>query len=100
MTPPNRPMPSALLQALARLDDPADIDALLADLLSPAERSALAERWAIVALLREGKSQRTVRDAVGCSIATVSRGAALVQSGGAGLRRAFEILATDDQERT
>jgi len=93
-------MPPELLRALARMDDPADVGALLADLLSPAERSALAERWAIVSLLRQGRSQRAVRDAVGCSIATVSRGAALVQSGGDGLRRAFEILATGDQERT
>jgi Trp operon repressor len=93
-------MPPELLQALARLDAPADVGALLTDLLSPAERSALAERWAIVALLRQGKSQRAVRDAVGCSIATVSRGAALVQSGGEGLRRAFDVLALDEQERT
>lgn len=99
MTTPLRPMPPELLAALARLDDPADIGALLADLLSPAERSALAERWAIVSLLRQGRSQRAVRDAVGCSIATVSRGAALVQSGGAGLRRAFEALRGDDQEQ-
>ncbi len=81
----SRPLPQELLHALASLQTPEQVAAALEDLLSPAERSAVAERWQIVVRLVDGASQRAVRDEVGCSIATVSRGALLLQRGGDGI---------------
>jgi uncharacterized protein YerC len=85
-----------LLLALARLDDPHAIERALQDLLADSELRSIRERWAIVKLLREGLPQRAVRDAVGCSIATVSRGAALVRDGG--LAVLFDALSPSEEE--
>lgn len=94
----SRRLPPDLLLALARLDDPRAIERALQDLLAESEIRSIRERWAIVKLLREGLTQRAVRDAVGCSIATVSRGAALVRRGGGGLALLFAALAPDAKE--
>ncbi len=85
MSTRTRALPQDLLRALASLHSPEQVAAALDDLLSPAERSAVAERWQIIVRLVEGASQRTVRAEVGCSIATVSRGAQLLQRGGDGI---------------
>ena len=87
-----QPLADELLCALARLDDPIRIAGLLVDLLSAAELRSVQERWAIVRGLRAGHSQRAVRDAVGCSIATVSRGAAQLRESAGGFEAAFAVL--------
>jgi len=84
--------PDDLLAVLARLDAPARIGDLLVDLLTPAEVEALGERWAIVKALAEGHTQRAVRDAVGCSVTTVTRGARQLRYGAGGFGHAFETL--------
>lgn len=90
-------LPPDLLLALSRIDDPHAIASALADLLAESEVRSVRERWAIVKLLREGMPQRAVRDAVGCSIATVSRGAALVRGGGDGLAILFAALEPEPE---
>jgi uncharacterized protein YerC len=84
--------PGAVYHALARVDDPDTIARIFQDLFSTAELRSLHERWAIIALLRAGHSQRAVRDAVGCSIATVSRGAAQLRGSLGGFDAAFAAL--------
>ncbi|MCB9522185.1 MAG: DNA-binding transcriptional regulator [Myxococcales bacterium] len=85
-------LPADLVAVLAHLEQPAAIQALLGDLLTPAETEALTERWAIVKRLRAGESQRAVRDAVGCSITTVGRGSRQLQYGRGGFVQAFAAL--------
>lgn len=87
-------LPPDLLAVLATLSGAADIDLLLRDLLTPHEREALAERWQIVKALAGGHTQRDVRDRLGCSITTVSRGSKQLKYGEGGLELAFEQLAT------
>ena len=65
---------------------------LLDDLLTPAEVEALGERWAIVKLLSAGHSQRKVRDEVGVSITTVSRGSRQLKYGTGGFAHALSLL--------
>ena len=64
-------LPDDLVAVLAALDEEG-LRLLLSDLLTPAEKKALSERWAIVKGLAGGRSQREVRDSVGVSISTVS----------------------------
>ncbi len=54
---------------------------LLAALLTPAERHALAERWQIVHLLLRGTPQREISETLGVGVATVTRGAKELKSG-------------------
>ncbi len=84
--------PADLLAVLAGLDDAEAIGDLFVDLLTPAEVEAVAERWAIVKALAEGHTQRAVRDAVGCSVTTVTRGARQLRYGAGGFETAFETL--------
>ncbi len=84
-------LPDDLVTALDALDGEG-LRLLLSDLLTPAEKKALGERWAIVKGLAGGQSQRDVRDAVGVSISTVSRGARQLRYGHGGFERAFDAL--------
>ncbi len=86
--------PRDLLAVLAALDEPTAIDKLLADLLSASEVGSVRERWLIVKLLAKGESQRRVRDRVGVSVATVSRGSKQLQHGSGGFKLAFRTLET------
>lgn len=90
---PQPPLPADLLAVLAAMDEPADLSLLLHDLLTPHEREALAERWAIVKGLAAGRTQREVRDSLGCSITTVSRGSKQLKYGDGGLALAFDRLS-------
>lgn len=47
---------------------------LLEGLLTPGEYEELAKRWQIVKMMLEGKSHRYIKDSLGVSIATVTRG--------------------------
>ncbi len=70
-----------LAQIFLAAKTPVEMEALLKDLLTPAEIQDLLERWKIIDLLLQGETQRSVRDRVGVSIAKVSRGAAVIQTG-------------------
>ena len=90
----NPELPSDLASVLAALDDTDDLSRLLRDLLTPAEIEAIGERWNIVKRLASGASQRTVRDILGVSIGTVSRGARQLRYGEGGFNVAFDTLQT------
>ncbi len=89
---PQPALPEDLLAVLARMDRVDDLALLLGDLLTPGEREALSERWAIVKALASGRTQREVRDALQCSITTVSRGSKQLKYGDGGLDLAFDDL--------
>ena len=89
---PQPTLPPDLLQALALLREPAQVELFLRDLLTPYERESIAERWAIVQALQRGETQRQVRDRLGCSITTVSRGAKQLKYGDGGFALALGLL--------
>ncbi len=63
-----------LAEALLSLKTRAEAEAFLADLCTPAEVRALAERWLIAQLLDRGKlSYREIAEAAGASTTTVTR---------------------------
>ena len=63
-----------------------ELVAVLEDWLTPAEAADLVERWRIVKLLLEGKSQREVNRLTGISIATITRAAHVINAGAPGFR--------------
>ena len=86
------PLPNDLLAVIAKINNPQDLECFLEDLLTPNELKAISERWRLVWLLADGKTQREVRDELGVAIATVSRGSQQLQRGTGGFKLAFEIL--------
>jgi TrpR-related protein YerC/YecD len=79
-----------LTEVLAALTDPADVDAFLDDLCTPAEIEALADRWSVVPLLAQGMSYRQVHEDTGVSVTTVGRIARCLEGGAGGYRAALE----------
>ncbi|HTT84220.1 MAG TPA: YerC/YecD family TrpR-related protein [Rhizomicrobium sp.] len=64
----------ALCEALLRLETAEECRLFLHDLCTPAEISALAERWKVARLLDDGKlSYRDIHDRTGVSLATITR---------------------------
>jgi Trp operon repressor len=88
-----------LAEVLLELGEAGDVERLLEDLLTPQEMEAIGERWAIVKLLAAGKTQREVRDALGVSVTTVTRGNKQLQHGTGGFQRALAALARKPRSR-
>lgn len=86
-------LPADLLEVLASMDDVTALERLLGDLLTYNEVESLQERWEIVKLLAAGHSQRTIRDALGVSVTTVSRGSKQLKYGEGGFALAFDALS-------
>ena len=63
-----------LAEALVQLNDNGEAKALLADLCTPAEIHALAERWHVAKLLDAGElTYREIREATSVSTTTIVR---------------------------
>lgn len=89
-------LPQDLIRVLALASDTDLIHRLLQDLLTPSEVSAIRERWEIVKRLDDGMSQRAIRDEVGVSVTTVSRGNRQLKYGASGFRDALDLLETQE----
>lgn len=83
---PREQAEAALAQALASVDDPAQMADFLTDLCTPAELEALADRWSVVPLLEDGVSYRQVHEQTGVSVTTVGRVARCLEHGTGGYR--------------
>ncbi len=89
-------LPTDLLNALASLEDASQMQDVLFDLLTPRELQAVSERWEIVKRLDAGMTQRAIRDDIGSSVTTVSRGNRQLRYGYGGFRAMLDRLANED----
>lgn len=71
-----------------------ELEPLILDLFTLSERKDLWERWRIVDLLLNGRSQRDIRDELKVSISKVTRGSLEIQKGTGAFRRVWERLRT------
>lgn len=85
-----------LVALFASAQNAGEVKELLDALCSPAERKTLAERWQIVKALLAGRTQRDVRDTLGVSIATVTRGAREIQYGRGTVQKLYGRLTKGD----
>jgi TrpR-related protein YerC/YecD len=83
-----------LYEALTTLTGVSEMRDFFRDLCTPAERQAMADRWRVVALLREGRPYRDIHDRTGVSVTTIGRVARYLDDGNGGYRRAAERLET------
>jgi len=82
----------SLCAALAALRTPEECRAFLRDLCTPAELQAMADRWAVVEKLREGKPYREIHKLTGVSVTTIGRVARYLASGNGGYEVAVKRL--------
>jgi TrpR-related protein YerC/YecD len=76
----------ALCAAFAALKSADEVRAFLADLCTPAEIEAMADRWRVVPLLLEGVPYREIHDRTAVSVTTVGRVARCLEFGAGGYR--------------
>jgi len=77
---------------MTRLGSTDALHALLVDLLTPHEIEAIAERWAIIKRIDAGMSQRAIRDQLGASVTTISRGNRQLKYGSGGFHKALASI--------
>ena len=82
-----------LAQALATLKTPEELTAFLRDLCTPAELEAMADRWRVVPLLRDGVPYREIHERTGVSVTTTGRVARTLEQGHGGYAVAIDRLA-------
>ena len=89
---------AALADALLLLRSPAEAQALLTDLCTPAEIRTIAERWHVARLLDAGElTYREIHEATGVSTTTIVRVARfLKQEDNGGYRVLLDRLAKGD----
>ena len=73
-----------LYELFLAIETPKEAKNLLADILTPQELEAIAERWQEIQLLAAGLPQREVAKRLGISIAKTSRGSRMLQYGNGG----------------
>ena len=76
----------ALYGAILALRDLEECRSFFRDLCTPAELQAMADRWAVVELLRAGLPYREIHRQTGVSVTTVGRVARFLTSGNGGYR--------------
>jgi TrpR-related protein YerC/YecD len=74
----------ALYQAILTLKTADECRAFFRDLCTPAELQALADRWAVVELLREERPYREIHRLTGVSLTTIGRVARYLLAGNGG----------------
>lgn len=83
---------TALYQAILSLQSVAECRRFFRDLCTPAELEALADRWCVARLVREGVPYRQIHDRTGVSVTTVGRVSRYVEQGNGGYRLALDRL--------
>jgi TrpR family trp operon transcriptional repressor len=78
--------------ALAGLDDPVLIEEFLRSILTESEASRVSARWELSRHLLDGRSQRTIAQALGVSLCNITRGSRELQRAGSPLRRVIEAF--------
>lgn len=74
----------SLIQAISLLQTQQETHLFFADLCTPAELEAMADRWQVVPLIREGIPYRTIHEQTGVSVATITRIARCINMGSGG----------------
>ncbi|WP_419418816.1 YerC/YecD family TrpR-related protein [Legionella sp. D16C41] len=81
-----------LMQAVALLNNIEEASAFFNDLCTPAELEAMADRFQVVPLLRQGLSYRTIHEQTGVSVTTITRVARSLMMGCGGYSLIAERL--------
>ena len=82
----------ALFGAVLTLKSVEECRSFFRDLCTPAELQALADRWAVVGLLRQGVPYREIHKQTGVSVTTIGRVARCLIGGNGGYRLVAERL--------
>lgn len=81
-----------LMHAISLLANQEEALAFFTDLCTPAELEAMADRWEVVPLLRQGIPYRSIHEQSGVSVTTITRVARSLSLGSGGYHLIAERL--------
>lgn len=84
---------------IAGLQTPAEVSAFFADLCTPAELQAMADRWQVVHCLQQGLPYREIYEATGVSLTTISRVARSLHFGTGGYQLMYDRMKNHVKNR-
>lgn len=87
----------ALFEAILRLEDREEAERFFRDLCTLGELRDMAQRWAVVRHLNEGRHYAEISRATGASTATITRIASWLHHGEGGYRLLLDRLAEEPQ---
>lgn len=88
----NHKIEQQLYEAIVAIRTVEEAEMFFNDLCTPAERQAMADRWAVVEPLLEGIPYRTISENTGISVTTIGRVARCLLSGEGGYATIIERL--------
>ena len=89
-----------LFAAVLTLKSVDECRAFFRDLCTPAELQALADRWAVVALLQQGVPYREIYKQTGVSVTTIGRVARYLTNGNGGYTLVADRLKEHERPRS
>jgi len=95
---PNKSFEQQLFRAVASLKSWREAAAFFQDLCMPAELQAMADRWRVVDLLKQGKHYRQIYDETGVSVTTVGRVARCLALGDGGYNLIYDRIEKKSYE--
>ena len=78
------PKQQQLMQAISLLKNQDEAQRFFTDLCTPAELEAMADRWQVVPMIRDGIPYRVIHEKTGVSVATITRVARCLNMGEGG----------------
>lgn len=84
----------ALMHAISLVQNKEEALQFFTDLCTPAELEAMADRWQVVPLLRQGIPYRTINEQTGVSVTTITRVARCLTFGTGG----YQLIADRSEE--
>ena len=79
-----------LYEAIAAIKNTEEALCFFQDLCTPAELQAMADRWHVVHLLKQGKSYRQIQTETGVSVTTIGRVARCIMLGQEGYNTVYK----------
>jgi TrpR-related protein YerC/YecD len=89
-----------LYEALVLIQTADEAKQFLQDLCTPAEIQAMADRWRVVDLIKQGKSYRQIYESTGISMTTVGRVARYMMLGAGGYDLIYQRVLKKNYENT
>ncbi len=82
----------SLFIAFSQIKTPAEAQAFLEDLCTPAEIEAMNDRWRVIPLIKQNTSYRQIHEETGVSVTTIGRVARSLHLGTGGYQQIYNRI--------
>lgn len=88
-----------LAEAFMQIQTKEEAQLFLKDLCTPVEIEAMADRWLVIPLIKQGKSYRSIYEKTGVSVTTIGRVARALMQGTGGYNLIYSRINKENKEK-